>query len=154
MAAQNSPFVEANYGWPYGSDGWATEMDLNLVKFSYLHDRNIDAIVSSLPAIVNGKAYFNTADNRLYFDANGQRYSSVTPKWFVVTDRASGQAYQFNGITLIIYSGVDEALVEEKIADHNSDPTAHPELSAFITSEANQLEQSHAPTTRHKFSKL
>lgn len=100
MAAQNSPFVEASYGWPYGSDGWNSEMDGNLVKFSYLHDRNIDAIVSSLPAIVNGKAYFNTTDNRLYFDANGQRYSSVTPKWFEVTLRTTGQVYQFDGTTL------------------------------------------------------
>lgn len=100
MAAQNSPFVEATYGWPYGSNGWNTEMDLNLVKFSYLHDRNIDAIVSSLPAIVNGKAYFNTSDNRLYFDANGQRYSSVTPKWFEVTLRTTGQVYQFDGAAL------------------------------------------------------
>ncbi len=100
MAAQNSPFVEATYGWPYGSNGWDGDMNTNLVKFSYLHDRNIDAIVSSLPAIVNGKAYFNTADNRLYFDANGQRYSSVTPKWFEVTLRTTGQVYQFDGTTL------------------------------------------------------
>lgn len=102
MAAQNSPFVEASYGWPYGSNGWNGEMDTNLVKFSYLHDRNIDAIVSSLPAIVNGKAYFNTADNRLYFDANGQRYSSVTPKWFEVTLRTTGEVYQFNGTALVV----------------------------------------------------
>lgn len=100
MAAQNSPFVEATYGWPYGSNGWDGDMNTNLVKFSYLHDRNIDAIVSSLPAIVNGKAYFNTSDNRLYFDANGQRYSSVTPKWFEVTLRTTGEVYQFDGTTL------------------------------------------------------
>lgn len=102
MAAQNSPFVEATYGWPYGSNGWDGDMNTNLVKFSYLHDRNIDAIVSSLPAIVNGKAYFNTADNRLYFDANGQRYSSVTPKWFEVTLRATGEVYQFDGTVLAV----------------------------------------------------
>lgn len=107
MAAQNSPFVEATYGWPYGSNGWDGDMNTNLVKFSYLHDRNIDAIVSSLPAIVNGKAYFNTADNRLYFDANGQRYSSVTPKWFEVTLRTTGQVYQFDGTTLnLVPNGV------------------------------------------------
>lgn len=100
MASQLSPFVEANYGWPFGSSGWNNEMDQNLVKFSYLHDRNIDAIVSSLPAISNGNAYFNTSDNRLYFDVNGQRYSSVIPKWFEVTLRSTGQIYQFDGSTL------------------------------------------------------
>lgn len=100
MASQLSPFVEANYGWPYGSSAWNLEMDANLVKFSYLHDRNIDSIVSSLPAISNGSAYFNTSDNRLYFDVGGQRYSSNTPKWFIVTLRSSGQAYQFDGTKL------------------------------------------------------
>jgi hypothetical protein len=100
MAAEISPFVEANFGWPYGSSGWNDDMDANLVKFSYLFDRNIDGIVGSLPAIVNGKAYFLTLDNRLYFDVDGQRYSSPTPKWFVVTDRVSGQTYQFDGTTL------------------------------------------------------
>lgn len=100
MASELSPFVEANYGWPYGSSGWNTEMNQNLVKFSYLHDRNIDAIVSSLPAIADGTAYFNTADNRLYFDAEGVRYSSPTPKWFEVTLRASGEVYQFDGSAL------------------------------------------------------
>lgn len=98
--AELSPFVEANYGWPYGSSGWNDEMDGNLVKFSYLHDRNIDAIVSSLPAISDGTAYFNTTDNRLYFDANGVRYFSPTPKWFVVTMRSTGTPYQFDGTDL------------------------------------------------------
>lgn len=102
MTAQTSPFVEASYGWPYGSNAWNTDMDANLVKFSYLHDRNIDAIVSSLPAIVNGKAYFNTADNHLYFDANGQRYSSVVPKWFEVVLRSTGALYVFNGSVLVV----------------------------------------------------
>jgi hypothetical protein len=100
MASELSPFVEANYGWPFGSSGWNLDMDQNLVKFSYLHDRNIDAIVSSLPAIADGTAYFNTADNRLYFDAEGVRYSSPTPKWFIVTLRSTGTPYQFDGTNL------------------------------------------------------
>lgn len=132
MAAQNSPFVEGTYGWPYGSSGWNTEMDLNLVKFSYLHDRNIDAIVSSLPAIVNGKAYFNTSDNRLYFDANGQRYSSVTPKWFEVVLRTTGQVYQFDGTTLNLGSTAT-AYTDEFKADlaDNSDPLLGAGLVGF-----------------------
>lgn len=129
MAAQNSPFVEGTYGWPYGSSGWNTEMDLNLVKFSYLHDRNIDAIVSSLPAIVDGKAYFNTADNRLYFDANGQRYSSVTPKWFEVTLRTTGEVYQFDGAALnLVPNSVDYT---DELRDELADTVA-PENGAAL----------------------
>lgn len=98
--SQTSPFVGAKFGWPYGSSGWNTEMDENLVKFSFLFDRNIDAIVGSLPAILDGKAYFYTTDNRLYFDVGGQRYSTPTPKWFIVTVKSTGTPYQFNGSTL------------------------------------------------------
>lgn len=130
MAAQNSPFVEASYGWPYGSNGWNGEMDTNLVKFSYLHDRNIDAIVSSLPAIVNGKAYFNTSDNRLYFDANGQRYSSVTPKWFEVTLRTTGEVYQFDGSTLSIGSTRDMSLRDE--LSNRTDPAKGVGVTGFL----------------------
>jgi len=108
--AELSPFVEATYGWPYSFDGWNGDMDQNLVKFSYLHDRNIDAIVSSLPPVVNGKAYFNTSDNRLYFDANGQRYSSVVPKWFEITLRTTGEIYQFNGSTINLGSVITDTV--------------------------------------------
>jgi hypothetical protein len=87
-------------------------MDANLVKFSYLFDRNIDGIVGSLPAIVNGKAYFLTLDNRLYFDVDGQRYSSPTPKWFVVTDRTSGLEYQFNGTSLVAFNRLNSANIK------------------------------------------
>jgi hypothetical protein len=120
MASELSPFVEANYGWPYGSAGWNTEMDANLVKFSYLHDRNIDAIVASLPAIADGTAYFNTADNRLYFDAEGVRYSSPTPKWFEVTLRASGEVYQFDGSALTLKMNLSELATAI-----NNDPAYH-----------------------------
>ena len=98
------------------------------IKASSLIDGNIDAIVSSLPAIVNGKAYFNTSDNRLYFDANGQRYSSVTPKWFEVTLRATGEVYQFDGSTLSISPNAvayTDALRDDLIAPTGSEEIGH-----------------------------
>lgn len=151
MPSELSPFVEANYGWPFGSDGWNTEMDGNLVKFSYLHDRNIDAIVSSLPAISDGTAYFNTTDNRLYFDANGQRYSSVTPKWFEVTLRTTGQVYQFDGSVLVLNpaaaasTAYTDALRDDIAAPTGSGEVGHirSALNSAITTARQMLNAQH-----------
>lgn len=101
MTQQTSPFLEGKWGWNYGESGWNSGMDENLLKFSYMFDRNIDGIVSVLPAAVNGSAYFLTTDSRLYFVVGGVYYSSPTPKWFVLTDRSSGAEYQFNGSSLV-----------------------------------------------------
>ena len=100
MTQQTLPFVEGKYGWLLGESNWNLGMDENLVKFSFLFDRNVDGVVASLPAAVNGQAYFLTTDNRLYFAAGGQFYSSPTPKWFVFQLRGSGQYYQWNGTAL------------------------------------------------------
>lgn len=101
MVQRTSPFVEGKYGWDFGESGWNSGMDENLLKFSFLFDRNIDGIVDTLPTpIVDGKAYFLTADNRLYFSVNSQWYSSPTPKWFVLTEKVTGSTYRFDGISL------------------------------------------------------
>lgn len=101
MTQQTSPFIEGKYGWDLGESNWNLGMDENLLKFSYLFDRNIDGIVASLPAAINGQAYFLTTDNRLYFAAGGIFYSAPTPKWFIVQLRSSGNYYQFNGTSLV-----------------------------------------------------
>jgi len=67
MAQQLSPWLEGAYGWSLGEGGWNSGMDQNLLKFSFMFDRNVDSIVASLPAAVNGQAYYLTTDNRLYF---------------------------------------------------------------------------------------
>src|SRR5690606_20476078 len=108
MSQQTSPFLEGKYGWEYGESGWNTGMDENLLKFSFMFDRNIDGIVSSLPAVVNGTAYFLTTDNRLYFAVKDTWYSSPVPKWFVVTLRATGVTYQFNGTTMAVVDNVSQ----------------------------------------------
>lgn len=100
MTQKTSPFVEASYGWDQGESNWNFGMDQNLLKFSFLFDRNIDGIVSTLPPAVNGQAYFNTADNRIYFAVGTTYYSTATPKWYTVNLRSSGVTYQFNGSIL------------------------------------------------------
>jgi hypothetical protein len=100
MTQQTAPFIEGKYGWALGESNWNLGMDENLVKFSYLFDRNLDGIVSTLPVIVNGQAYFNTTDNRVYYATGGVFYSSPTPKWFEFVLRATGEVYQFNGTSL------------------------------------------------------
>lgn len=101
MTQQTSPFLDVKYGWNYGESGWNTGMDENLVKFSFLFDRNIDAIVSSLPNAVSGQSYFLTSDNRLYFSISGNWYSSPTPKWFEMNIKSTGQKYHFNGTGIV-----------------------------------------------------
>lgn len=101
MSQQTSPFLDGKYGWGYGEDGWNTGMDENLLKFSYMFDRNVDGVVSSLPAVVNGQAYYLTTDKRLYFGVSGIWYSSPVPKWFEFKLRSTGETYQFNGTTAV-----------------------------------------------------
>ena len=101
MTQKTSPWIEGKYGWNFGESGWNTGMDENLLKFSFLFDRNIDGIVSTLPPEVNGRAYFLTTDNRVYYVVDGIYSSCNVPKWFLLVDRASGDEYVFNGSALI-----------------------------------------------------
>lgn len=99
MAEKTSPFLEAKWGWPYGSNGWNSGADENWLKFSYMFDANVDDIVSTLPAAVNGQAYFLTTDNRIYFVVDGTYYSTPVPKWFEFKIKATGVVYVFDGST-------------------------------------------------------
>lgn len=101
MAQQQSPWLEGAYGWSFGEGGWNTGMDSNLLKFSFLFDRNVDSIVASLPAAVNGQAHYLTTDNRLYFAVGTTYFSTPVPKWFTVIVRGTGQTHQFNGTSLV-----------------------------------------------------
>lgn len=108
MPQKTSPFLEGKWGWNFGEGGWNTGADENWLKFSYMFDRNVDGIVSTLPPAVNGQAYFNTTDNRFYFVVDGTYYSSPCPKWFIFAVRSTGEQYQFDGsVTNIIPSSVD-----------------------------------------------
>lgn len=98
MSQKTLPFLEGKYGWDLGESNWNLGMDENLVKFSFMFDRNIDDVVSSLPSPATGTAYFLTTDNRIYYAPNNTTwYSSPTPKWFILVKRSTGEYYQFNG---------------------------------------------------------
>lgn len=99
MTQQTSPFLEGKYGWNFGESGWNSGMDENLLKFSFMFDRNVDGVVASLPAAVNGQAYYLTTDNRLYFAVGTTWFSTPVPKWFEFTIRSSGDLYRFNGVS-------------------------------------------------------
>lgn len=101
MTQQISPFLEAKWGWDYGESNWNNGMDENMLKFSFMFNRNINGVISSLPAIVNGEAYFLTTDNRIYFAANSNWYSTPTPKWFLLVIKNTGETYQFNGTSIV-----------------------------------------------------
>lgn len=101
MTQQISPWLEGAYGWNFGESGWNSGMDQNLLKFSFMFDRNVDSIVTSLPAAVNGQAHYLTTDNRLYFAVGTTYFSTPVPKWFTIVVRSTGQTYQFNGTSLV-----------------------------------------------------
>lgn len=101
MPQQVSPFLEGKYGWSYGENGWNLGADENWLKFSYLHDGNVDSIVSSLPAASNGIAHFLTTDNRFYFAVGTTWYSSPCPKWFIFKIKSTGIFWQFDGSSVV-----------------------------------------------------
>lgn len=100
MTEKTSPFVDSKYGWEYGENGWNTGADENFIKFGYLHDANVDEIVTSLPPVVEGAAYFNTQDSRIYYVVDNTYYSTPVPKWFIFNIRLTGDKYQFDGVTI------------------------------------------------------
>jgi hypothetical protein len=101
MPQKISPWVQGKFGWDYGENGWNGGADENFVKFSFLFDRNVDAIVATVPTPTNGLAYFNTTDNQFYFSVNGTYYTSPVPKNFVFYEKLSGQAWLFTGTSLV-----------------------------------------------------
>lgn len=136
MAQQTSPFIEGKYGWSFGESGWNGGMDENLLKFSYLFDKNVDGVVSSLPLPSNGKAYFLTTDNRLYYVVNGTYSSSPCPMWFVFNDRTTGNTYQFNGTTAVQVQNSNQ--LEGRITDLETDfdslgTAAFEDVESFIS---------------------
>ncbi len=99
MPQKTSPFLEGKWGWNFGESGWNTGADENWLKFSYMFDANVNAIVSTLPPAVNGEAYFLTTDNRIYFVVDGTHYSTPVPKWFEFKVKSTGDIYRFDGST-------------------------------------------------------
>ena len=139
MTQQQSPWLEGAYGWNFGEGGWNTGMDQNLLKFSFMFDRNVDSIVASLPAAVNGRAHYLTTDNRLYFAVGTTYFSTVVPKWFIITDRATGQTHQFNGTSLVELDTpvqIEARLDAVELTITSLGSAAYEDVSAFATQAA------------------
>lgn len=102
MPQKTSPFLEGKWGWNYGESGWNTGADENWLKFSYMFDANVNAIVSTLPTAANGEAYYLTTDNRIYFVVDGTYYSTSVPKWFEFKIKSTGVVYVFDGSTVSV----------------------------------------------------
>lgn len=125
MTQKISPFVESKWGWDYGESGWNAGADENFLKFGFLHTALIDAIVSSLPPVVNDKSYFLTTDNRVYFGVGLVYYSSPVPLWFTLKLKSTGASYYFNGTSLVLTpQPVDLTAVEVK-ALYESNPNTN-----------------------------
>lgn len=156
MSQQLSPFLEAAYGWNFGESGWNTGMDNNLLKFSFLFDRNVDGIVSSLPAAISGQSYFLTTDTRLYFAVGTTWYSSPTPKWFEFKIKSTGETYQFNGSSVVQVNSPDvlESRLEAvELTIANLGTAAFEDVSAFVTPAALDVVEANAQSyTDEKFS--
>lgn len=112
MTQQSSPFIDGKFGWNLGESGWNSGMDENLLKFSYLLDKNIDGVVSTLPAPTTGQAYFLTTDSRVYYSVNSFWYSSPVPKWFSFSVKTTGKKYLFNGTSLLLQRSQTEINTE------------------------------------------
>lgn len=136
MTQQISPWLEGAYGWNFGESGWNTGMDQNLLKFSFMFDRNVDSVVASLPAAVNGQAHYLTTDNRLYFAVGTTYFSTPVPKWFTVVIRSTGDLHQYNGTSLVQIDGptqVDSRLDAVELTVANLGTAAFEDIEFFAT---------------------
>lgn len=101
MVQKISPFVETKYGWDFGESGWNSGMDENLIKHSFLLDKNLDGVVSSLPLTpTDGSAYFLQTDSRVYLRVGGSWYSTPIPKNATLFLKGATGSYVFNGTSL------------------------------------------------------
>lgn len=136
MSQQTAPFLEGKYGWNFGESGWNTGMDENILKFSFMFDRNLDSITASLPSAVNGQAHYLTTDNRIYFAVGTTYFSTPAPKWATLVLRTSGDTYQFNGTSLVQIdspAGIDSRLDALEVTASNLGTAAFEDIEFFAT---------------------
>lgn len=136
MSQKISPYIEAKWGWDLGESGWNSGMDENLLKFSFLFDGNVDAIVDTLPSMVNGLSVFLESDNRFYFVVDSQWYSTPTPKWFIFRIKGSGETYQYDGSSIAKVSNnveTEEKLIEFEATLSALGTAAYADISEFAT---------------------
>lgn len=155
MTQKISPFLEGKFGWNYGESGWNSGMDENLLKFSFLFDRNIDGVVGSLPtAPSDGQAYFLTADARFYFRVGGTWYSSPVPKWSKFQIKGTGELYQFDGTAAQVIDSpvqIDSRLDSVEITLSSLGSAAFSSVSDFATAEQLSLVEAYGQSYTDDF---
>lgn len=133
MSAKISDFLGVNYGWSYGEDNWNTGMDTNLLQFSYLHEATIKGVVSTLPSMVSGDAYFNTSDNKVYFCVNSVVYSTEIPINKTLYDTVAQIQYVFNGTTATAVSYITQSAADARYILQTSAGTTGSQVLAANT---------------------
>lgn len=106
MTQQIDPFINANWGWSDGEDGWGTGMNDNLLTYAFFHNRRLDGIIatpSSLPdPATTGQAFFSVSDKVIYFRVELE-WKTVQPpvgmRFILKTDETE---YKYNGTTLVL----------------------------------------------------
>lgn len=97
-----SPYFDINYGWPYGSDGWNTGMDENLVRLSFLARNAVTEFTNSLPASpAPGYSCILNSDSLAYFWL-GESYVFVElEEGYEFTTLSDGKRWRKQGGTYI-----------------------------------------------------
>src|SRR5690554_6052009 len=157
---QQSPYFGINYGWPYGSDGWNTGMDENLIRLSFLARNAVNEFVDTLPespvpgysCILNsdGMAYvwledgytftpledgykFLTLVDGKYWRKEGPSYIEI-PSPISLDDRATSLESRMgvveNDLSQVISDASDTA---QEVGDILSDASALPVTSDSVT---------------------
>jgi len=111
MAELTDPFLEVKWGYSEGEDGWGPSLNADLVKFAFFHNRRLDGSVSTLPPTpVDGEAYFNTTDQRVYYRANSTWYSSPVPLGTDFTLKGTEEEVYYDGTTTLSPLSPDDTL--------------------------------------------
>lgn len=103
MTQKIDPFLQTKWGWSDGENAWGNGMNENLIKFSFLLNRRLDGIVSSISTtpVSDGLAYFLTTDKHVYFSGDGVWYNTALPIGFELIMKADESHYEYNGTTLV-----------------------------------------------------
>lgn len=102
MSMKTEPFLSGKWGWNEGESGWKAGVDENFLKFSYLFNGNVDGFVSSLPVSpTDGTAYYLSSDLSLNARVDGVWYKTIVPKGFTITEKSTGDKYEFSGTAFV-----------------------------------------------------
>lgn len=105
MTQKTDPFVQLNWGWDDGENGWGSGMNENLILTAFLHNRRLDNILadgSMLPTSpVDGSAYFVNSDKNVYIRAEGQWYNISPPVGMTFIKKTDESVVKYDGTALV-----------------------------------------------------